>query len=216
MHVSAKIATLLAAGQYIANYLRQQLWTLKKGPRRILDFLHSNPCTTPSAFKDIASWQQHIKLTTDWPVLQAMMATAHLHGPAEAATRIIPAVAPLTIDTVTEVRRTALQALSDFSQVLKDHSKLLEDQAATAGEINSSLEVMLVSLLFLQASDLFAPCKMAGKGHLLQQCLQAFFINQGSRFIFWIVSSQEEEDVCILTGLSSNRHCLCDLCSSNV
>ena len=66
------------------------------------------------------------------------MATANLHGPAEAATRIIPAVAPLTMDTVTEVRRTALQALSDFSLVLKDHSKLLEDQAAAAGETDCS------------------------------------------------------------------------------
>lgn len=65
--------------------------------------------------------------------LQAMMATAHLHGPADAATRILPAVAPLTIDGVTEVRKTALLALSDFSEVLKDHSKLLEDQAAAAG-----------------------------------------------------------------------------------
>lgn len=66
-----------------------------------------------------------------------MMATANLHGPSEAATRIIPAVAPLTIDTVTEVRRTALQALADFSLVLKDHSKLLEDQAAAAGRAQS-------------------------------------------------------------------------------
>ena len=63
------------------------------------------------------------------------MATAHLHGPAEAATRIIPAVAPLTIDSVTEVRQTAIQALTDFSQVLRDHSKLLEDQAIAAGEL---------------------------------------------------------------------------------
>ena len=62
------------------------------------------------------------------------MATAHLHAPAEAATRIVPAVAPLTIDPVSEVRRTALQALADFSKVLKDHSKTLDEQAAAAGE----------------------------------------------------------------------------------
>lgn len=62
------------------------------------------------------------------------MATAHLHAPAEAANRILPAVGPLTIDPVAEVRRTALQALSDFSKVLKDHSSVLDEQAAAAGE----------------------------------------------------------------------------------
>ena len=67
--------------------------------------------------------------------LQAMMATADLHAPAEAATRILPAVAPLTIDSVAEVRRTALQALADFSKVLLDHSKMLDEQATAAGDI---------------------------------------------------------------------------------
>jgi hypothetical protein len=66
-------------------------------------------------------------------ILQAMMATADLHAPAEAATRILPALAPLTIDPIAEVRQTALQALADFSQVLKNNSKLLDEQASAAG-----------------------------------------------------------------------------------
>jgi len=63
------------------------------------------------------------------------MATAELHAPAEAATRILPAVAPLTIDPVVEVRQTALQALAEFSRVVKENCKLLDDQAAAAGEL---------------------------------------------------------------------------------
>lgn len=67
------------------------------------------------------------------------MATAHLHGPTDAATRILPAVAPLAMDPVTEVRKTALQALTDFTLILKDHSKLLDEQAGAAGKYICSL-----------------------------------------------------------------------------
>ena len=65
---------------------------------------------------------------------QAMLATAHLHSATEAATRILPAVAPLAVDSVAEVRHTALQAMASFSQVLNDHSRMLDDQAAMASE----------------------------------------------------------------------------------
>ena len=89
--------------------------------------------------------------------LQAMMATADLHAPAEAATRILPAVAPLTIDSVAEVRRTALQALADFSKVLVNHSKTLDDQAAAAG---ISFCLFAVTRGFIPEADI-----LSWKGH---------------------------------------------------
>ncbi|GFH06115.1 protein kinase domain-containing protein, partial [Haematococcus lacustris] len=53
--------------------------------------------------------------------LRAMVATSQYHGPEDAALRILPAVAPLAIEPMAEVRAAALQVLEVFTQVLKEH-----------------------------------------------------------------------------------------------
>ena len=63
--------------------------------------------------------------------LQAMVATVEAYAADEAAQRIIPAVAPLGVDPVLEVRQSALAALDAFMRLLKEHSAQL-DSAATA------------------------------------------------------------------------------------
>ena len=63
-----------------------------------------------------------------------MLATAHLHDANEAANRVLPAVAPLGVDAVQEVRHTALQVLISFTKLLQDHSRTLDDQAQASGE----------------------------------------------------------------------------------
>ena len=51
------------------------------------------------------------------PPWQAVVATEKLHSPAEAATRILPAVAPLAVDPIEDVRSHALAALDRFVAV---------------------------------------------------------------------------------------------------
>ena len=63
---------------------------------------------------------------------QAMVATADLHSADEAAKRIMPAVAPLAVDPVADVRAHALAALSRYSEVLKEEHRRLEAAAAAA------------------------------------------------------------------------------------
>ena len=61
------------------------------------------------------------------------MATAAVHSPDEAAQRILPAAAPLTVDPVQDVRHTALACVQTFAQILADHSRTLDDTLAAAG-----------------------------------------------------------------------------------
>ena len=65
--------------------------------------------------------------------LQAMVATAVRHNAEEAATRVLPAVVPLAVDPVQEVRHTALAALDVFVQILRDHNRTLDDSLTAAG-----------------------------------------------------------------------------------
>ena len=67
-------------------------------------------------------------------ILQAMVATAVMHSAEEAATRIVPSAAPLTVDPVQEVRHTALAAVDVFAQILRDHNRTLDDSLTAAGE----------------------------------------------------------------------------------
>ena len=62
-----------------------------------------------------------------------MVATAELHSPEEAGIRILPALGPLTVDAVGEVRHSALAALEAFSAVLKQHSSSLDSVHQAAG-----------------------------------------------------------------------------------
>ena len=70
-----------------------------------------------------------------WPgdCVQAMVATAVMHSSEEAAQRIIPSAAPLTVDPVQEVRHTALAAVDVFVQILRDHNRTLDDSLTAAG-----------------------------------------------------------------------------------
>ena len=65
--------------------------------------------------------------------VQAMVATAVMHSAEEAAQRIIPSAAPLTVDPVQEVRHTALAAVDVFVQILRDHNRTLDDSLIAAG-----------------------------------------------------------------------------------
>ena len=67
------------------------------------------------------------------PCLQAMVATVEAYAADEAAQRIIPAVAPLGVDPVSEVRQSALAALDAFMRLLKEHSKQLESATTATG-----------------------------------------------------------------------------------
>ncbi|KAL4423761.1 hypothetical protein ABPG75_001062 [Micractinium tetrahymenae] len=62
--------------------------------------------------------------------LKAIVATAQYHGPDDGATRILPAVGPLCVDAVHEVRASALACVEHFSKQLKAHHAELEKKAA--------------------------------------------------------------------------------------
>lgn len=62
--------------------------------------------------------------------LKAIVATARYHGPEDAATRVLPAVGPLCVDPVHEVRASALACVQHFSKVLQENHERLEAQAA--------------------------------------------------------------------------------------
>lgn len=70
--------------------------------------------------------------------IRAVVATADLHTAAEAAQRIVPAVAPLAVDPVEGVRQQALSALSTFIKVLSsNHASMAAtalEQAADGGK----------------------------------------------------------------------------------
>lgn len=62
--------------------------------------------------------------------LKAIVATAQYHGAEDAATRVLPAVGPLCVDAVHEVRASALTCLEHFTKQLKAHHAELEKKAA--------------------------------------------------------------------------------------
>ncbi|PRW61211.1 putative inactive serine threonine- kinase scy1 isoform X1 [Chlorella sorokiniana] len=66
--------------------------------------------------------------------LKAIVATDKYHGPEDAATRVLPAVGPLCVDAVHEVRASALACVQHFTKVLVEHNKVLERQAAAMAE----------------------------------------------------------------------------------
>ena len=62
--------------------------------------------------------------------LKAIVATAQYHSPEDAAMRVLPAVGPLCIDPVHEVRASALACLEHFTKALTGHHRELERKAA--------------------------------------------------------------------------------------
>ncbi|KAI7844908.1 hypothetical protein COHA_001556 [Chlorella ohadii] len=66
--------------------------------------------------------------------LKAIVATDKYHGPEDAATRVLPAVGPLCVDAVHEVRASALTCVQHFTRVLVEHNKVLEKQAAAMAD----------------------------------------------------------------------------------
>ena len=62
--------------------------------------------------------------------LKSIVATAQYHTPEDAATRVLPAVAPLCIDAVHEVRASALACVHHFTKVLVEHNAVLDQKAA--------------------------------------------------------------------------------------
>jgi len=62
--------------------------------------------------------------------LKAIVATARYHSPEDAATRVLPAVGPLCVDAVHEVRASALACVEHFTEVLVAHNADLEKKAA--------------------------------------------------------------------------------------
>ena len=65
-----------------------------------------------------------------------MMATKQSYAAEEAAGRVIPCVAPLAVDPVSEVRHAALAALDAFVKLLQEHSAT-RDSAAGGAEGSS-------------------------------------------------------------------------------
>jgi hypothetical protein len=66
--------------------------------------------------------------------LQAMIATTDLHSGAEAAQRIVPAVAPLAADPIEDVRAHALAALDCFVKQLHAEHRKQSEAAREAGD----------------------------------------------------------------------------------
>ncbi len=71
-----------------------------------------------------------------------MMATKQSYAAEEAAGRVIPCVAPLAVDPVTEVRHAALATLEAFVKLLHEHSAT-RDSAAGASADGASQQVKL-------------------------------------------------------------------------
>ena len=64
--------------------------------------------------------------------VQAMMATKQSYATEEAASRVIPCVAPLAVDPVPEVRHSALATLEGFVKLLQEHSATRDSTAGAA------------------------------------------------------------------------------------
>lgn len=83
-----------------------------------------------------------------------MVATAVMHSADEAATRIVPAAAPLTVDPVQEVRHTALAAVDVFVQILRDHNHTLDDTLIASGAPAAAAAAPVCHLQHLWAQPL--------------------------------------------------------------
>ena len=70
-------------------------------------------------------------------MVQAIVATADLHSADEAAKRVIPAVAPLAMDPIADVRTHALVALDRYAKTLREEHKRLLAQGDAAVTANS-------------------------------------------------------------------------------
>lgn len=66
--------------------------------------------------------------------LKGLAATVELHGAEDAAQKVVPLVAPLTIDSTEDVRKGALECLDLFIQVLKDNDVKMARLAANQGQ----------------------------------------------------------------------------------
>ncbi|CAK0749386.1 hypothetical protein CVIRNUC_001906 [Coccomyxa viridis] len=67
--------------------------------------------------------------------VKALQATAQRYSPEEVAVRAVPALAPLSVDAVAQVRRIALSAMQSYIKILAEHADAL-DAAATAAVEN--------------------------------------------------------------------------------
>ena len=70
---------------------------------------------------------------TSCETAQALVATADLHSADEAAKRVLPAVTPLAVDTVADVRTHALTVLDRYRKTLKEEHSRLAAAAEAAG-----------------------------------------------------------------------------------
>lgn len=61
--------------------------------------------------------------------LKALQTTKKYHSAEDVAQRVIPMVAPLTIDSLKEAREAALSCLNTYVSVLKDNSKRMDSEA---------------------------------------------------------------------------------------
>ena len=83
-----------------------------------------------------------------------MMATKQSYAAEEAASRVLPCVAPLAVDPVPEVRHAALATLEAFVKLLQDHSASRDSAAGasdTAGAAQQVQRCHLGSLIYYQA-----------------------------------------------------------------
>ena len=72
--------------------------------------------------------------------LRALQNTSSLHDAEDVATKVIPMVSPLAVDTVQDVRITAVTCLEEFMGVVKEHEKrtrVEEERPSSGGQIDS-------------------------------------------------------------------------------
>ncbi|CAL8461727.1 g1258 [Coccomyxa elongata] len=70
--------------------------------------------------------------------VRAMLATAQRHSPEEIALRAIPALGPLAVDPIAEVRNMSLQGLQTFTKILLDNARSLDETSTAASEGEST------------------------------------------------------------------------------
>lgn len=70
--------------------------------------------------------------------LQALLATSELHSVDDAASRVLPSVAPLAVDPIPDVRAASLSCMDAFMGVLKSHNRAMEAEAAAAPAASES------------------------------------------------------------------------------
>lgn len=77
------------------------------------------------------------------------MATKQSYAAEEAAGRVIPCVAPLAVDPVSEVRHAALATLDAFVKLLQEHSATRDSTAGGTDAAAASQQVLsLISIDF--------------------------------------------------------------------